>query len=193
MEEIKIESGKIKLSSDFLNSVEAGKIFDQLYFNTHWRQDDIRIFGKWVKQPRKTAIYSDQGISYTYSGLRQETNPWTPLLGNLKNKIEVISGSEFSLVLLNLYRDGNDSMGWHSDDEKELGKNPVIASVSLGAERKLKFRPKKHLQANPFEILLSHGSLLLMEGETQHHWQHAIAKNKKINEPRINLTFRKVF
>jgi alkylated DNA repair dioxygenase AlkB len=181
------------LDNDFLNSEESAKLFQNLRSSISWRQDEIRIFGKWIKQPRETAVFGDSGLSYTYSGLKQSCSLWTPELLKIKSKIESVCNHDFNFVLINHYRDGADSMGWHSDDEKELGKNPVIASISLGAERKLKFRPKNFLNESPFEIEMKNGSLLLMEGSTQHHWQHSIAKSKKVLKPRINLTFRKIY
>jgi alkylated DNA repair dioxygenase AlkB len=193
MQKISIQHGELELHPNFLTSSQANELFENLCRSVQWRQDDIFIFGKWLKQPRKTAMFSDSGIKYTYSGLRHKTQNWTKELQELKSNIERIAQNDFNLVLLNLYRDGNDSMGWHSDDEKELGQNPIIASISLGVERQFKFRPKKNNQnQNPFSVSLNHGSLLIMKGETQYYWQHSIAKSKKVNSERINLTFRKI-
>ena len=178
---------------NFLNGDESDALFSFLMKTTPWRQDEIKIFGKSILQPRLSAIYGDHGISYTYSGLKMPVNSWTEELEVLKDKVEGKSQSQFNLVLINLYRDGNDSMGWHSDDEKELGKNPMIASISFGENRNFKLRPKKN---NPdgqsFSINLESGSLLIMKAETQHFWQHSIRKSKKVLGPRINLTFRKI-
>lgn len=156
---------------------------------TEWQQDDIKIFGKVYQQPRLTALYGDDGKSYSYSNITMYPKPMTPLLKEIKSKIELMTQTVFNTVLLNLYRDGTDSNGWHSDNEKELGKNPVIASVSLGAKRSFKLKQRGDKKLN-YKIFLNHGSLLLMQGETQHHWLHELPKSKKITEPRINLTFR---
>jgi alkylated DNA repair dioxygenase AlkB len=193
MQSISIEHGELELHPNFLSTSQANELFKNLCRSVQWRQDDIFIFGKWIKQPRKTAMFSDPGIKYSYSGLQHKTHVWTQELQKLKRNIERTANSDFNLVLLNLYRDGNDSMGWHSDDEKELGENPIIASISLGVERPFKFRPKKNNpNQKPFSVSLNNGSLLLMKGETQHYWQHSIAKSRKVNSERINLTFRKI-
>ncbi|MEM7087880.1 MAG: alpha-ketoglutarate-dependent dioxygenase AlkB [Bacteroidota bacterium] len=173
----------------FIETAYASEVFKKLLNETTWLQDDIKIFGKVYKQPRLTALYGDEGKSYSYSNITMYPKPMTPLLKEIKTKIERVTQTVFNTVLLNLYRDGNDSNGWHSDDEKELGKNPVIASVSLGAKRNFKLKHKGDKKLN-FKIFLNHGSLLLMEGATQHHWLHELPKSKKITEPRINLTFR---
>ncbi|MCU0525758.1 MAG: alpha-ketoglutarate-dependent dioxygenase AlkB [Elainella sp. Prado103] len=154
-----------------------------------WRQDWIRIYGRSLLQPRLTAWYGDPEKSYTYSGLTMLPQSWTPALLNLKTQVEAAADQKFNSVLLNLYRDGNDSMGWHSDDEPELGKNPVIASLSLGGTRRfmLRHRSRKDLK---YELALTSGSLLIMAGTTQHYWQHQVPKTKRAVSPRINLTFR---
>lgn len=190
MQEIAYLNGDIVLYPGFLCSEEAEKLFSSLLEDSPWRQDEIRIFGRWLKQPRMTCVFGDEGTEYTYSGLTQPTLPWTAELTILRRLIESLSGLNFNLVLLNLYRDGMDSMGWHSDDEPELGNEPAIASLSLGEKRKLKFRPKKNGQGDKFDILLPNGSLLMMKGRSQHDWQHSIAKSKRITAARINLTFR---
>jgi len=174
---------------NFLNTTYASEVFKTLLKQTAWQQDDIKIFGKIYKQPRLTALYGDEGQSYSYSNITMYPEPMTPLLKEIKSKIELVTQTVFNTVLLNLYRDGNDSNGWHSDNEKELGKNPVIASVSLGAKRSFKLKHRGDKKLN-YKIFLNHGSLLLMQGETQHHWLHELPKSKKITEPRINLTFR---
>ena len=156
-----------------------------------WKHEKIKLFGREVWQPRLTAYYGDQGKPYAYSHISLDPNPWTEELRFIKEKIESVSGHQFTSVLLNYYRDGQDSMGWHSDDEKELGPNPVIASVSFGTPRKfmLKHKKDKTLKSS---VMLAHGSLLLMQGTTQHHWYHQIPKTKKPLGARINLTFRKI-
>ena len=179
----------------FFTLTEADDLFAQLVdpHQIAWRQESIRLFGKTVPTPRLSAWYGEEGTAYTYSGLTMQPLPFTPILLSVKQKIEAIAfPDQFNSVLLNLYRTGADSMGWHSDDEQELGSNPVIASVNLGATRRflLRHTQQKHLK---HEILLQHGSLLLMQGTTQHYWQHAIPKTAKPTPARINLTFRKVY
>jgi alkylated DNA repair dioxygenase AlkB len=173
----------------FFDKNEADSIFEQLTNNIPWQQDEIRVFGKVHPQPRLTALFGNQGKSYSYSNIKMEPHPWNPLLQQIKSQIESVSETKFSTVLLNLYRDGKDSNGWHADNEKELGKNPIIASVSLGTERifQLKHNTIPNLKQN---ILLEHGSLLLMKGTTQHFWKHQIPKTSKPIGSRINLTFR---
>jgi len=174
---------------NFYSQDEASTLFKTLKTNTSWQQDDITVYGKSYPQPRLTAFYSIENMVYSYSDISMNTMPFTPTLLQIKNKIEEEINEKFNAVLLNLYRDGKDSVGWHSDDEKELGKNPIIASLTLGEERMfhLKHKNNKLLKS---KFLLEHGSLLLMKGSTQHFWQHQIPKTKKVNKPRINLTFR---
>lgn len=178
-------------SSDFFSQEESDSLKQRLLSEIEWKQDKIKIFGRECLQPRLTAWYGDPGINYTYSGLTMCALPWTESLLTIKKRIEAETGFTFNSVLLNLYRNGEDSMGWHSDDEKELGPNPVIASVSFGAERTFKFRHKRAISLLT-EIELSHGSLLLMKDETQHFWQHSLPKRKRVTEARINLTFRSI-
>ncbi|UII80475.1 alpha-ketoglutarate-dependent dioxygenase AlkB [Flagellimonas sp. CMM7] len=168
---------------------EASSYFKGLRDDIPWRQDEITIFGKTYPQPRLTALYGNNGKTYSYSNITMTPLEFTPELLKIKSTIEKEAGIEFSTCLLNYYRDGKDSNGWHSDDEKELGQNPVIASLSLGAERFFHLRHKQD-KSIKHKVLLEHGSLLLMQGQTQHHWHHQIAKTaRKIGE-RINLTFR---
>lgn len=173
----------------FFDKKEADAIFDQLKEETPWQQDDIRVFGKIHPQPRLTALFGNEGKLYSYSNIKMQPHPWNPLLQKIKSKIESVSETNFTTVLLNLYRDGKDGNGWHADNEKELGTNPIIASVSFGAERvfQLKHNSIPNLKQN---ILLEHGSLLLMKGTTQHFWKHQIPKTSKPIGERINLTFR---
>jgi alkylated DNA repair dioxygenase AlkB len=156
-----------------------------------WTQNKIRFYGKESLVPRLEAWYGDHGKSYAYSGIHMNPKPWTEDLLEIKQAIEPLAGVAFNSVLINYYRNGKDRVAWHSDDEKELGQNPVIGSVSLGAERKFKLRHKQY-KANGLkhEILLRHGSFLLMQGPTQHHWMHEIPRTAKPIGPRINLTFR---
>lgn len=148
------------------------------------------MFGKQLLLPRLTAWYGDKG--YTYSGLYNKPQPWLPVLLDLKERVEQASGHTYNSVLLNLYRGGNDSMGWHSDDEAELGKEPAIASLSFGGERRFSFKHRTRKDLKPVSVILANGSLLLMHGPTQHHWLHHIPRTKHPVQPRINLTFRHV-
>ncbi|MCP4975406.1 MAG: alpha-ketoglutarate-dependent dioxygenase AlkB [Maribacter sp.] len=164
------------------------------YFNilknaAPWQQDDIKVFGKIYPQPRLTAFYGNGSKSYSYSNITMHPRPFTDKLLEIKQKIEEIEYVEFNSCLLNLYRNGKDSNGWHADDEKELGQNPIIASISLGQERTFHLRHKKDTKLK-HKITLEHGSLLLMKGSTQHYWQHQVPKTAKPILERINLTFR---
>lgn len=190
-EELPMADAEVILYRDFFDKNESDKIFDELYSGINWRQDTTRLFGKDLTLPRLTAWYGDPGKSYTYSKIKMEPDSWTPTLIKIKSKIEPLTEVGFNSVLLNLYRDGKDSVAWHSDDEPELGKNPVIASVSFGATRRFMFRHKYQKELK-FEVALTHGSFLLMKGVTQHFWQHQISKTQRVIQPRINLTFRQV-
>jgi alkylated DNA repair dioxygenase AlkB len=156
-----------------------------------WRQEDILIFGERRRVPRLVAWHGDPGATYVYSGTVHEPVPWTADLQRIRTRAEALTGQRYNGVLLNLYRDGRDGMGWHADDEPELGPNPVIASVSLGATRRfcLRHRRRKDLK---LDLLLPHGSLLCMSGATQHHWVHALPKTRRPVGERINLTLRLV-
>ncbi|WP_333600331.1 alpha-ketoglutarate-dependent dioxygenase AlkB family protein [Flavobacterium sp.] len=174
---------------NFFDSIRAAELFDKLKNEIPWQQDSITVFGKTHPQPRLTALFGNEGKPYGYSNIVMRPNAWNPLLMYIKNEIEEVCQENFTTVLLNYYRDGKDSNGWHADNEKELGRNPVIASVSFGAERSF------HLQHNTIKehklkITLEHGSLLIMKGSTQHFWKHQIPKTAKIIGSRINLTFR---
>jgi alkylated DNA repair dioxygenase AlkB len=167
-----------------------------VYFNTFfeqipWQQDDVKVFGKVYAQPRLTSLHSNSLNTYTYSGLTLRPQPMTDELLELLEQIQKVSQHDFNCVLLNLYRDGTDSNGWHADNEKELGKYPQIASFSFGATRFFHFKHRK-IKSERYKIELQHGSLLLMEGAMQEHWLHQIPKTKKPLQPRINLTFRNI-
>lgn len=177
--------------NDFLNQTEADSLFNALLNETPWRQDSVKVFGKLYPQPRLTALYGNPNLSYGYSGIRMDPMPWTDTLMDIKNRIETHTPVSFTTVLLNLYRDGKDSNGWHADNEKELGENPYIASLSLGHKRDFHLKHNT-LKEERMKFELHHGSLLLMGGSTQHNWKHQIAKTSKLVGPRINLTFRVV-
>lgn len=167
----------------------SDQLFDALIEETPWRADKITVFGKTYDQPRLTAWYGEEGKSYSYSNIVMDPIPFTPLLLEIKSKVEALTNGRFNSCLLNLYRDGQDSNGWHADDEKELGHNPVIASVSFGAIRMFHLRHKRDTSLKQ-KIALEAGSLLLMSGPTQHFWNHQLPKTKRKIDPRINLTFR---
>lgn len=175
--------------NNFLLKSEADELYQKLRSDLDWQQYPIQMFGKTMLQPRLIAWYGDKGIQYTYSQTTLVANGWNKNLKNIKEQLKDFLGLNFNSVLANLYRDGQDSMGWHSDDEKELGNNPTIASISLGTPRIFQMR-KKDNQKTKASILLESGSLLLMQGNCQKDWQHQIAKTKKVKTPRINLTFR---
>lgn len=164
-----------------------------LHFKNHinWQEDNITIFGKTYKQPRLTALYSETKNTYSYSGITMYPEAFSAELLKIKQKIEQFSNTTFNTVLLNLYRHGNDSNGWHADNEKELGKHPIIASLTFGEERPFHFKHKK-IKDQRHKLVLQHGSLLIMKGAMQEYWLHQIAKTKKKVGERINLTFRKL-
>lgn len=165
-------------------------VFERLREETPWRSETVTLWGKTYVQPRLLAWYGDEGASYVYSGVRHDPLPWTPLLADLRARVQGAAGLPFNSVLLNLYRDHRDSMGMHSDDEPELGREPSIASLSLGEVRTLVFRHKTDKAQKSWSLPLPDGSLLLMKGRTQHCWQHGISKLARPCGPRLNLTFR---
>jgi alkylated DNA repair dioxygenase AlkB len=183
--------GAAYLVPDAFTIKESDHYLSALQRDIAWKQEPIKIFGKEVLQPRLTAWYGDEGKKYAYSGITMKPLPWTNILLQIKEKVEHITTHKFNSVLLNFYRNGQDSMGWHRDNEKELGTNPVIVSVSFGAIRKFQFRHYKD-QKNIISLELEHGSLLLMSGSTQSNWQHRLPKSSIMNGPRINLTFRTI-
>lgn len=189
-EVLSMPDAEVILYHHLFNQKESDKLFFELLNHTHWRQDSIKMYGKSIPLPRLTAWYGDTGKSYTYSGITMNPEPWNSTLIKIKSKIEPLSGVKFNGVLMNLYRSGKDSMSWHSDDEPELGRNPVIGSVTFGDTRRFMFRRKDKQDRRRIDIDLTHGSFLIMRGATQHFWQHQIPKTSKPVKPRINLTFR---
>lgn len=173
----------------FLGKVEATGLMEKLINEVSWRQQRIQMYGKQMMTPRLTAWYGDASKSYQFSGTRFFPLPWLPELADLKNKIEEKTKLSFNSVLLNYYRDGNDSVAWHSDNERELGINPHIASLSIGAARKFEFRHKDE-HSKKYGLTLDNGSLLIMKGDLQHHWEHRIPKVGQQIGSRVNLTFR---
>ena len=182
--------GRASLHLDVLSPERGEAIFEALRKEVPWAQHDITIFGRTVAEPRLSAWVGDEGTDYTYSGRPRAPLPWTPALSEMRMLCEEVARSPFNAVLCNLYRDGQDSMGWHSDDETDLGANPVIASLSLGSERRFRFRPRETRETITLD--LPPRSLLVMAGECQRHWQHAISKTTRDVGPRINLTYRQV-
>ncbi|UJH92405.1 alpha-ketoglutarate-dependent dioxygenase AlkB [Antarcticibacterium sp. 1MA-6-2] len=176
---------------NFIPQEEAQVIYSHLLKTLDWEQHQIKIFGRILPQPRLTALYAETEKPYTYSGLTLNPLKFPAELKDLQQKLERLTGEHFSHCLANLYRTGSDSMGLHSDDEKELGENPIIASISLGSLRKFRLKHKTD-KNQKYELELSSGSLLLMQGSTQHFWKHEIPKTKKEVSPRINLTFRRI-
>lgn len=181
--------GEAYLFPAFFTPEESDRYFASLKQEIAWKQEPIKIFGNTVMQPRLTAWYSDPDKPYSYSGITMNPLPWTSALLEIKQRIETVSPKIFNSALLNQYRDEKDSVGWHRDNEKSLGINPVIGSVSFGATRTFQFRRYTN-KSEKFSIELTHGSLLIMQGQTQHLWEHSIPKQSKAIGPRINITFR---
>ena len=186
-----LPDASVKYFPDMFEERHATRLLDALLKKVEWVQNTIRFYGKKSLVPRLEAWYGDPGKSYSYSGIQMDPTPWIEELLEIKRTIEPIAETRFNSVLINYYRDGQDRVAWHSDDEKELGIEPIIGSVSLGAKRRFKLRhkgfDKKGQQA---EIMLAHGSLLLMKGPTQHFWKHEIPRTVRPVGKRINLTFR---
>lgn len=176
----------------FFGEDEVDAYFAELRTSVDWQQEEIWMFGRKVMQPRLTALYGDPTIPYGYSGIRMRPHPFTPLLEKMRERVSTFAGIAFTHVLLNYYRDGQDSMGWHRDNEVSLGPEPVIASISLGAARRFQFRHYER-KTEKIDLVLNSGSLLLMRGLSQRFWEHQLPKVRKISAPRINLTFRVVY
>ena len=175
---------------NFIDADRVDDAFRSLINETPWEQRDIVVFGKKHREPRLSSWHSEPHISYTYSGIMRTPQPWTPLLNELREKCEIISGATFNAVLVNLYRDGNDGVGWHADNEVSNGREPTIASLSFGASRRFDFRHRETKQT--IRVQLDAGSLLLMSGLSQHCWIHQLPRTKRVMDPRVNLTFRRV-
>lgn len=174
----------------FFPRLIADGYYKRIISDTSWKQEEVTLYNKTHLAPRLTAWYGD--AAYGYAGVKHTPLRLTKDLLEIKQKIEEVSGAVFNSVLLNYYRHGQDSMGWHRDNEKELGTNPVIGSVSFGETRPFRLRHKVRKDVEPVEILLHHGSFLLMSGTTQHHWEHMVPKTAKPINPRINLTYRMI-
>lgn len=187
---IALHDGELIYLRDFLYPTEALNCFSRLSIELDWQEEVATIVGRCVTIPRLVCWYGDEGAVYQYSGLTHYPHTWTDTLLILKHSIEQTCNHGFNSVLGNLYRDGQDSMGWHADQEKVLGVNPYIASLSLGAERLFKLRHIK--TGETVDINLGNGSLLLMGGSIQHYWRHCIPKTRQPKSARINLTFRNI-
>jgi alkylated DNA repair dioxygenase AlkB len=183
-----IENGEYIFYPKFFSKTESDSLLKGLKNNIVWKQESMNMYGKKIDFPRLTAWYGNNDKAYSFSGITLQPLPWTNEILKIRNSIEPIAKTIFNSVLLNLYRDGNDSISWHTDAEKELGINPIIASVNFGATRKFQLRHMKTKEK--IELELTHGSLLIMQGEIQHFWQHQVPKTSKAVGERINLTFR---
>jgi len=184
------KDGTVNYLGAILDMSRADHYFQQLWNTIPWENDIIHMFGKRIETKRKVAWYGDKPFEYTYSHSTKKALPWTQELLELKKFTETLTGETYNSCLLNLYHSGEEGMGWHSDNEKELKQNGAIASLSFGAERKFVF--KHRATKEKVELQLDHGSLLVMKGVTQEHWLHRLPPTKKIDAPRINLTFRTI-
>lgn len=187
---IPIVDGDCRLLEQFLTQGEANRLLDDLLENAAWQQPEITLYGRKVKSPRLAAWYGEPEAVYRYSGLVNQPLPWLESLLELRYRLEAFIDCRFNSVLLNQYRDGADSMGWHADDEPELGSDPVIASVSLGSSRHFLMKHRSNRAETSLKLPLHHGSLLIMGGVTQQHWKHSISKTRSEVDKRINLTYR---
>ncbi|MGY8751008.1 MAG: alpha-ketoglutarate-dependent dioxygenase AlkB family protein [Fidelibacterota bacterium] len=192
MEHLLKENLDIKIFNHLFSEDESNYFFRSLLNEVAWKQETITMWGKKRILRRRVAWYGDSGKNYSYSGNLLSPITWNENLKRIKKKIEIVSSITFNSVLLNDYEDGNVGMGWHSDDEKELGKDPIIGSVSFGVDRDFYLKPKIKSNNDRVKIMSSNGSLILMNGSTQHHWLHSLPIRKNINERRINLTFRTI-
>jgi alkylated DNA repair dioxygenase AlkB len=191
-EPLPMPDADVRFMPGFYRAPHSTHCMEQLLREIQWREETIRLWGKEYLQPRLSAWYGDAGSRYAYSGVVLHPFPWTETLLQIREDVESASGHRFNSVLLNLYRDEHDGVGWHSDAEAELGRMPVIASLSLGATRRFRLRHKVRKELKPVVIDLIDGSLLLMAGKTQACWEHAIHKQTRACGPRVNLTFRNI-
>lgn len=182
--------GEVYYKKCIWNNLEADDLLCEMKDHLHWQHDELMMFGKKITTNRKVAWYGDKAFTYTYSRTTKTAIPWHPLMLSIREKTEIVTNAAFNACLCNFYHHGNEGMTWHSDDDKEFGLNPTIASLSFGAERTFSFRHK--ITKEVISIILESGSVLLMKSNTQTHWVHALPKSAKIKEPRINLTFRLV-
>lgn len=186
---LQLPNAELDFLPHWLDAATADLWLTELSAQTPWQQPQVQLYGRHYPVPRLVAWYGDAEASYRYSGLTHQPLPWTPLLAEIRARLVEAVGQPLNGVLLNYYRDGNDSMGWHSDDEVELGANPLVASLNLGGTRRFDLRRKGQSRIE-HSLVLNHGSLLVMSGPTQHYWQHQVAKTRSACAPRLNLTFR---
>ena len=187
-----IEDGVFEYWPGFLDPEEASSYFAALQSRIDWHTPRVFVYGRWIDSPRQSAWYGDRGAVYRYSGTINEPIPWLPELKALRERLNDFCKNQFNSMLANHYRSGNDSMGWHSDDEKELGPDPVIASISLGGARRFLLRHRRRQDLPTHEIMLENGSLLVMRASSQGAWRHSIPKTRRAVAPRINLTYRHI-
>lgn len=192
LEAIPMVDADVRFMQGFYRPPLSAQYMDDLLEEIAWREEKIRLWGKEYMQPRLSAWYGDTGSSYTYSGVVLDPHPWTATLQRIRQDIENVCSHRFNSVLLNLYRDEKDCVGWHSDAEAELGDAPVIASLSLGETRIFRLRHKTRKEMKSVSIELTDGSLLLMAGSTQKCWQHTVPRQSRPCGKRINLTFRSI-
>ncbi|MFA5548622.1 MAG: alpha-ketoglutarate-dependent dioxygenase AlkB [Porticoccaceae bacterium] len=190
-ETLVLRDGQLRYWPAFVEAAERAALFARLRAETPWKRSEISIAGRRIPIPRLNAWYGDPGADYSYSGVRLVTTPWTPLLSRVRERVEAATGLVFNSALLNLYRDGADSVDWHADDEPELGEAPQVASLSLGAVRRFELKHRT-IPGQRYRLELPDGSLLLMAGPLQRHWLHRVPKEPRIAEARINITFRSV-
>ena len=187
-----IPDAEVSYRPDFLEPVEADRVLRALLARDDWQRLRSRLFGREVELQRSTAWWGDRGARYRYSGITHVARGWPDFVAALGERLQVETGVRFNSVLANRYRDGQEYMGWHSDDERDLGERPVIASLSFGAERRFLMRHRSRKDLETVEWVLGHGSLLLMAGDTQRHWKHRMPPMARCKEERVNLTFRRV-
>ena len=180
----------LRLHRGFLAAADADRLLDQLLHQVAWRADVVTVYGKQHPQPRLTQWFGPPGLDYAYSGVKMAPVAWPDWLIPTRARVEACSGAAFNTALANLYRDGSDAMGWHADDEPELGRDPVIASLSLGVTRDFRLKHRHRADVPPVTLPLHHGDLLIMAGPTQHHWLHSLPRRRRVTQPRVNLTFR---
>lgn len=185
-----IGNSVVELHPGIFDRTDSQYYFEALLAQIPWEHDEVFLFGKRIVTQRKMAWYASKAISYSYSNSTKNALPWNDALTEIKSKIETLTHEKFNACLLNLYHDGNEGMGWHSDDEKSIVPRSTIVSVSFGATRKFAFRNNK--DKSQISVILESGSVLIMKGATQNEWQHALMKSKKVKSPRINLTFRQM-
>jgi len=192
MQRLPLANAEVDYEEDFALGESPAALLDRLITELPWRREAIVLWGRRYEQPRLIAWHGDPGAIYRYSGVRHEPLAWTPTLREIKRRVEERLGLAFDSALANYYRDHRDGMGYHSDDEPELGARPIIASVSLGAERRFVFRSRLARQIPPWQLRLASGSLLVMRGDTQRFWRHGLPKQSRPCGPRVNLTFRRI-